>query len=62
MDGRHRASCIGGRARMHDITYVGLDVYKAMVCVVSEGTKSAPISEKSWLWRSVSSGLCICRN
>jgi hypothetical protein len=38
-----------GRAKMHDITYVGLDVYKAIVCVMSEGTKSAPISEKSRL-------------
>jgi hypothetical protein len=31
-DGRHRASCIG-TGRMDDISYVGLDVHKATVCV-----------------------------
>ena len=31
-DGRHRASCMG-TAEMDEITFVGLDVHKATVCV-----------------------------
>ena len=36
-DGRHRVSCMG----KNDITYVGLDVHKATVCVaVAESGRS----------------------
>src|SRR5207237_10054577 len=44
-DGRHRASCMG-TSRMDDITYVGLDVHKATVCVaIAEGGRGGEVRQ-----------------
>jgi hypothetical protein len=41
-DGRHRVSCMG----KNDITYVGLDVHKATVCVaVAESGRSGEVRQ-----------------